>query len=88
MGELYINDILGRHLPGHLSRSLSTATLLTNKTNYEIIVAALEKYLKELGIANSGEVTDLGGQLLKGSPPWNRDSISCHYQTIRLGSQV
>lgn len=88
MGEMYINDIVGHHLPNNLKRSLNTAKLLTNKTIYEIMVDALEKYLNELGITEhlkeKAEMNFSGSKFQS----WEKEGFCYHYQRIRLESQV
>ena len=84
MGEMYIYDIVGQHLPGHLSRSMNAAKLLTSKTNYEIMVAALEKYFKELGLGENDS------QLEVSYLPWLGEKKGFHYlcQKVRLKNQI
>ena len=86
MGEMYINDIVGHHLPNNLKRSLNTAKILTNKTIYEIMVDALEKYLNELGITE--HLKEKAEMNLSGSKSWEKEGFCYHYQRIRLESQV
>lgn len=88
MGEMYINDIVGHHLPNNLTRSLNTAKLLTNKTIYEIMVDALEKYFNELGITeHQKENTDMNFSGSK-AQSWEKEGFYYHYQRIRLESQI
>ncbi|MCL6611947.1 MAG: hypothetical protein K6T66_10465 [Peptococcaceae bacterium] len=89
MGEMYIYDIVGHHLPHRLIRSMNIAKLLTGQTNYEIMVAALERYFKELGIGEYAEHMELNGSSPDSSfQPRETDGFKYLYQRVRIKSPV
>lgn len=85
MGEMSINDIVGYYLPDRLVRLMNTAEIVTGRTNYEIIVAALEKYLREQGIAEQAEDRDQNRIFINtGFKPWETGGLNCQYQKVRI----
>lgn len=89
MGELYIYDIVGGHLPDRLNRTMNTAKILTSQTNYEIMVAALEKYLEDLGTGEQAEENKTAESSLNNSFQFRETGgFKYLYQKVRLKSQV
>lgn len=88
MGEMYINDIVGYYLPGHLARSMNTAEMKTGRTNYEIMVEALEKHFRELGIGDPTGGADLNRIYDTSFRSREKDGFKYLYQKVRLQSQA